>query len=185
MTKTHKNFLKILLVVIASIIAGRYIHKCQSPADEISGRRSCITDTVTVCDTIPYINPVPVLSLQTGYKRVKIPKGHIDRNTDIGPVIRADTARQTCTDITAGTADSITVRLPITQNVYEGEGYKAYVSGIYPRLDSVFVNLRHETITIREPPKRWHIGPTIGYGYTPHGFGAYIGVSMTYSIISF
>ena len=101
------------------------------------------------------------------------------------PDIRADTSELASADVKADTPDSLTLQLPITQNVYEGEDYKAYVSGVYPSLDSVFVYPRREIVTIKKPPKRWHIGPTIGFGYTPHGFEPFIGVSLTYSIISF
>lgn len=180
-----KDFLKILLVVIVGLIAGSYIHKCQSPPSDIPGRSDCMTDTITVYDTIPYIEPAPVHTRQAGYKEVTIPTEYIDRGVDDLPDIRADTTEIASADVVAETPDSLTLRLPFTQNVYEGEDYKAYVSGIYPSLDSVFVYPRRETVTIKKPPKRWHIGPTIGYGYTPNGFQPYIGVSLTYSIISF
>lgn len=180
-----KDFLKIPLVVVASLIAGSYIHKCQSPPTDIPGRTECITDTITVYDTIPYIEPAPVHSQQTGSKRVTIPTSCIDRGVESLPDIRADTAELKSADAEASIPDSLTLRLPITQNIYEGEDYKAYVSGIYPSLDSVFVYPRRETVTIKKPPKRWHIGPTIGYGYTPNGFQPYFGVSLTYSILSF
>lgn len=192
-----KDFLKILLVVVASLVAGAYVHKCQSPPGDIPGRGECVMDTVTIYDTIPYIEPAPVHSQQIGYKQVKIlspyhsesatrlPTTYINRGVDSLPDIRADTAELASADVKADTPDSLTLQLPITQNVYEGEDYKAYVSGIYPSLDSVFVYPRREIVTIKKPPKRWHIGPTIGYGYTPNGFQPYFGVSLTYSIISF
>ena len=178
-----KNFLKILLVIIASLVAGSYIHKCQSPSANLPGRGECVTDTVTIYDTIPYIEPAPVHSQQIGYKQVKIPTTYINRGVDSLPDIKADTAELASADINADTADSLTLQLPVTQNVYEGEDYKAYVSGIYPSLDSVFVYPRREIVTINKPPKRWHIGPTVGFGYTPHGFEPFIGVSLTFSII--
>ena len=155
-----KNFLKILLVVVASLVAGAYLHKCQSPpGDNIPGREAIETDTITVYDTIPYIGPAPVHSQQVG-------------STEL-----------TSADVEATAPDSLTLQLPITQNVYEGEDYKAYVSGVYPSLDSLFVYPRREIVTIKKPPKRWHIGPTVGFGYTPHGFEPFIGISLTYSII--
>lgn len=181
-----KDFLKILLVVIASLIAGAYIHKCQSPPGDIPGRGDCVTDTTTVYDTISYIEPAPVSTTPIGFINVTIPTPAIpSESLDSLPDIRADTAELASADVVADTPDSLTLQLPITQNVYEGEDYKAYVSGVYPSLDSVFVYPRREIVTIKKPPKRWHIGPTIGYGYTPNGFQPYIGVSLTYSIISF
>lgn len=181
-----KDFLKILVVVIASLIAGAYMHKCQSPPGDIPGRGDCVTDTTTVYDTIPYIEPAPVSTTPIGFINVTIPAPAIPgASLDSLPDIRADTAEPAIADVKADTPDSLTLQLPITQNVYEGEDYKAYVSGVYPSLDSVFVYPRREIVKIKKPPKRWHIGPTIGYGYTPNGFQPYIGVSLTYSIISF
>lgn len=179
-----KNFLKILLVVVASLVAGAYLHKCQSPpGDNIPGREAIETDTITVYDTIPYIGPAPVHSQQVGSKKVTIPTSYIDRGIENLPDIRADTTELTSADVEATAPDSLTLQLPITQNVYEGEDYKAYVSGVYPSLDSLFVYPRREIVTIKKPSKRWHIGPTVGFGYTLHGFEPFIGISLTYSII--
>lgn len=89
----------------------------------------------------------------------------------------------------SGDSDSATVAIPITQKRYDGDNYRAYVSGYEPNLDSIFVFPK--TTVIRErsykPPNKWHIGITGGYGY---GFKSkqaepYIGIGITYSIISF
>lgn len=179
-----KDFFKFAAAIIASFILGAYLHRCQSPP-QTAEPYEAMRDTITVYDTIPYIEPAPVHSQQVGSKKVTIPTSYIDRGIENLPDIRADTAGQICATISADNPDSLTLQLPITQNVYEGEDYKAYVSGIYPSLDSVFVYPRRETVTIKKPPKRWHIGPTIGYGITPQGLQPYFGVSVTYSIISF
>lgn len=84
--------------------------------------------------------------------------------------------------------DSAIVELPTIQRHYADSTYDAWVSGpIDPKLDSLRVYARTEIITKRErwPPKHWHIGPTVGFGYTPQGFQPYIGISLTYSIFSF
>ena len=179
-----KDILAIVLVIVACMAAGAYLHKRQSPpGDNIPGREAIETDTITIYDTIPYIEPAPVHSQQVGSKKVTIPTSYIDRGIENLPDIRADTAELTSADVEVTTPDSLTLQLPITQNVYEGEDYKAYVSGVYPSLDSLFVYPRREIVTIKKPPKRWHIGPTVGFGYTPHGFEPFIGISLTYSII--
>lgn len=179
-----KDFLKMLTMAIVSLIAGAYLHKCQSPPG-IPPAEVCVSDTITVYDTILYIEPVPAATRKTGYKEITIPTTYVDRRSENQSDIRADTSELDSTDVNSDAPDSLTLQLPITQNVYEGEDYKAYVSGVYPSLDSVFVYPRREIVTIKKPPKRWHIGPTIGYGYTSNGFQPYIGVSLTYSIISF
>lgn len=180
-----KDILAIVLVIVACMAAGAYMHKCQSPHGDIPGREAIETETITAYDTIAYIEPAPVQSRQVGSKKVTIPTSYIDRGIENLPDIRADTAELTSADVEATAPDSLTLQLPITQNVYEGEDYKAYVSGIYPSLDSLFVYPRREIVTIKKPPKRWHVGPAVGFGYTPHGFEPFVGVSLTYSILDF
>ena len=85
--------------------------------------------------------------------------------------------------------DSMAVEIPIIQKRYDGDDYRAYVSGYEPNLDSIFVFPKTTVIHERsyKPPNKWHIGITGGYGY---GFKSkqaepYIGIGITYSIISF
>lgn len=89
-----------------------------------------------------------------------------------------------CGDSAAGGAE---MELPVIQRHYSDSTYEAWVSGpLDPRLDSVRVFARTVEITRREwkPPKHWHLGITAGYGYTPQGFQPYIGIGITYSILS-
>lgn len=179
-----KNLFKIILAVIAMIAGfqvGRFLGKFTAkmfPLEEPVHRESVID---TVYDTIPYIAPAPVSSLQIGYKGVKMPKSGNVAAKDSSSFRQADTAF--VADVIQGD-DSVELQLPVVQNVYEGKDYKAYVSGVEARLDSMFVYPRREIVTIKKPPKRWHIGPAVGYGYTGHGVGPFVGVSVTYSIVS-
>lgn len=182
-----RDFFKILLIVAASLVMGAYLHKCQSPTADIPGR-GCEVDTTTYIDTIPYYEPVPTSTAPLGYKFITIPSFHNLplSDADTLPRIRADTeVGEIIIEATDADMDSMNLKLPIVQNVYEDTTYKAYVSGVCPRLDSIFVYPRREVVTIKKPPKRWHIGPTIGYGLTPHGFQPYAGISITYSVIAF
>lgn len=198
-----KDYLKILLVVIVSLIAGSYIHKCQSPSGNIPGQTECVTDTIKVYDTIPYYAPNPQTELAIGTRRYTLPTNYFIGES-VGGVARSTSATDTICRVDSislssdyGTGaggqprcsrDSAIVELPIIQRHYADSTYEAWISGpIDPRLDSLRVFAPTTIITKREwkPPKRWHIGPTIGYGFTPQGFQPYIGVSITYSIISF
>lgn len=194
---------KLLLVVIVCLFVGAYLHKCQSPPGNIPDRTECVTDTLKVYDTIPYYAPKPQTELATGTRRYTLPTYYIIGGGAGG------VARSTCPTDTICRVDSISlssdygpgaggeprcsgdsaiVELPIIQRHYADSTYEAWISGpIDPRLDSLRVFAPTTIITKREwkPPKRWHIGPTIGYGFTPQGFQPYIGVSITYSIISF
>lgn len=85
-------------------------------------------------------------------------------------------------------ADSAVVELEIIQRHYKDSTYEAWVSGpLDPRLDSVNVFARNTVVTkqVWKSSKRWHVGVTAGYGYGPRGFQPFVGVGVTYSILSF
>ncbi len=143
-----------------------------------------VRDTMTVTDTVFYMMPTATDSVRTKYitrylpvvKRDTIVAGNNRHNGECLPPL-----------LLSGDSDSTAVEIPITQKRYEGEGYRAYVSGYEASLDSIFVYAR--TTTIRErsakPPDKWHIGVTAGYGFTTKGMQPYVGIGLTYSLISF
>lgn len=176
---------KLLLVIAGCMAAGAWLQKMSVTHDCAHRPADCVTDTVIVYDTASYVRPMPIRTSSVGFKSVCILPARISAfGADSAAEVREvpDTLRVNAPDVTI---DSMTVQLPVVQNIYEGEDYTAYVSGVYPSLDSLFVYPRREIVTIKKPPKRWHIGPTVGYGLTPHGFQPYIGISITYSLISF
>jgi len=85
------------------------------------------------------------------------------------------------------------VEVEITQKVYSDDStYTAYVSGVNPNLDSIFVKQKEVTHSILETRtlqvkkfRRWNVGLIGGYGY---GFKSknlepFIGVGVTISLI--
>lgn len=141
------------------------------------------TDTIIRHDTIRDVPEEPKYTSKqpVGTAEVRVPTDRIKIGDAVHPPIRADT------NTVGNMPDSVSVELPIMQSVYESTDYKAYVSGVHARLDSIFVYPLHEVVTIKEkqPPKRWHIGITTGYGFTTKGMRPYVGIGLTYSIISF
>lgn len=130
--------------------------------------RQTVTDTVrlTVVDTVTVRLPVAKDSAVVRYLTVRVPMKDTATN------------RPTATD---------TVRLPIEQKTYVDSTYTAYVSGYRPRLDSITVYPRRETVVITRTqsltpkaagakPSRLTFGLQAGYGLTPKGFQPYIGV---------
>lgn len=83
--------------------------------------------------------------------------------------------------------DTVECIVPREQAEYSDTTFRAWVSGYNPRLDSIEVYPQRETITIlhTEPARRWHIGPSVGVGVTPHGGTPFAGISVTYSLWSF
>lgn len=83
------------------------------------------------------------------------------------------------------------------QRIYEGDDYKAWVSGIDPELDSIAVyrlsavsaaTEAHGAVPAMLPggrgDKRWHLGVFAGCAVTPRGVEPVIGVGISYSFCS-
>lgn len=150
-------------------------------------------DTVTFRDTIKYYAPAASASNQvktvTKYlpvsKEVKVPSVVTDTLYVNGDTIYVERY----TEVPLLVHDSVYVDVPIVQKTFSGADYRAYVSGYEPNLDSIMVfpktSVIKETVTPRT--KHWHIGLTGGYGYgfTSKQAEPYIGVGITYSILSF
>ncbi|WP_305274516.1 DUF6808 domain-containing protein [uncultured Duncaniella sp.] len=179
-----KNILAIVFILAICILAGAYLHKCQSsPGTEQNS--SCVVDTITYTDTIPYYEPRPKQEVSLGTKivflPVSIPK---DSTTQDVP----QDGNIVMENIPEEIPDTVAVEIPIIQKEYEGEDYHAWVSGYEPKMDSIYVFPRHETVTIREPPnkpKRWGIGVFAGYGMTPQGLQPCAGLSINYTLWNF
>lgn len=192
-----KDYLKLLLTVIVSLIAGAFMHKCQSTPGDNPGGTESKTDTLKVYDTTAYHSPRPQAELATGTREYKLPtRGLAEGINTLAEARGPDKKGADGWEITegrgpektTGTGDSAIVELPIIQRHYADSTYEAWISGpVDPRLDSLRVIARTTIITKREwkPPKRWHLGITAGYGYGLKGFQPYIGVGITYSIFSF
>lgn len=190
------QYILLILTCVVAFFTGFIIGKdCMNPPSEI------VTETIeTTIDTISHITPTLQSELTLGTRRYTIPEyrfigggyGGVPRQRNENDSVCVDSIATTHYGTGAGgvprsSRDSATVELPIIQRHYADSSYEAWVSGpIDPRLDSLNIYAPVTTITkqVWKPPKRWHIGPTIGYGCTPHGFEPYLGISVTYSIIS-
>lgn len=129
-----------------------------------------VRDTVEVIriDTVVVEKPVPV------YVRI------------------VDTMRVPVRD-TIRVRDSVFVELPREQAFYQDTAYRAWVSGYRPALDSIEVFQKTKVITITEtvtqPPRRWGLGITAGYGATighdrSVGLAPFVGVGISYNFVS-
>lgn len=95
-----------------------------------------------------------------------------------------NSSRDTACDTTA---DSVTVSVPVESVEYSGDGYRAWVSGWQPSLDSLRFD-RITAIPAIEPPherpgqRRFSVGIQAGYGITPRGVQPYVGIGVAYRI---
>lgn len=74
------------------------------------------------------------------------------------------------------------VYVPVEQRVYQGEDYKAFVSGHLPRLDSIEL-YRPVTVVGRRNNSRFSVGFQLGYGITPRGPQPYAGIGISVRIL--
>jgi len=124
------------------------------------------TDTMWMHDTVRETVPVPKVRYLTRVDTVPLP-------------VPGDTVE-------------VPVLVPISRNVYEGEDYRAVVSGFRASLDTLDIFRKTQTVTntvvqrveVPGKPKRWGIGVSAGYALTPQGMKPYIGLGVQYDLIS-
>lgn len=157
----------LLLLLVCSFILNLYFafDRSRYGKDETGGL--VYSDTIEYVDSIPFYYPVPRDSVVIRYVTETLP---------VASGKEADFPTQ---------KDSSTVKIPITQKIYEGNQYKAYVSGYKTSLDSVLVYPKTQVIRIRDEPKRFSVGLSVGYGMTPKGFQPFVGLSATYNLFRF
>lgn len=169
-----RHYLFLILVGLTAFFGGFVIGKNRTEKPP-----GGVTETVeTTVDTVVRRMPVQRDVSAAGTRRFVVPTYCF-----LGTVAERDSV----TEEPQCSADSALVELPIVQRHYADSAYEAWVSGpIDPQLDSVRVFAPTTVVTRQEwkPPKRWHIGPTVGFGYTPRGLEPFIGISLTYSIIA-
>ena len=170
---TYDNLSRILLrtaVAIFLIAAAIRIctYNCNRSQSDTSIEHKA--DTVRIRDTIHIPRPVYITS----------------------KIIDTMTVLVQATD-TLWLHDTLYINLPREQRTYTDTTYTAWISGYRPQLDSIHIYQRTEYITKEiktvTKPKRWGIGLQAGYGVTISNNqikpAPYIGVGLSYSLISF
>ena len=122
------------------------------------GGEFVLRDTITVRDTVRDSIPVPFTVRFDHYDTLYIPL-YIDS-------IVTDSVL-------------LPIPIPIERKEYVTADYRAVVSGYRPSLDVMEVFRKTQTVTVREKPKRWGIGPQVGIG-VPGGW--YVGVGVSYHV---
>lgn len=159
--------IKIIAIAVALLVAAFLLGRCTAPKYEAETQVIEKVDTMVVRDTIIREKP----SYRTEYVFVR------------------DSVR-------VQVHDTVYINLPRQLRVYQDSLYRAEVSGVDPTLDRIEVYpqtkvvTKIETQTIRVTERRkWGIGVQVGYGITKQGNafnpGPYIGVGVSYNILSF
>lgn len=156
--------MKNVVIALALIAAAFLLGRRSVKAEIVKIHR---TDTVVVRDTV--------------------------RETVLVPKVRYLTRVDTVLLPVPGDTVEVPVLVPISRNVYEGEDYRAVVSGFRASLDTLDIFRKTQTVTntvvqrveVPGKPKRWGIGVSAGYALTPQGVKPYIGAGISYSFITF
>lgn len=114
------------------------------------------------------------------------------RETVLVPEVRYLTRVDTVLLPVPGDTAEVPVLVPISRKVYEGEDYRAVVSGFRASLDTLDIFRKTQTVTntvvqrveVPGKPKRWGIGVSAGYALTPQGMKPYIGAGVQYNFLS-
>lgn len=131
-------------------------------------------DTVYVADTSHHEEPEPSEVIPAGFELIKVGTVAQLKKTIAALEAAAAAAQEPQPGDTSQAAPSlpdttgVEVPLPIERKVYggqEGDDYRAVVSGIYPKLESIDVYPKTAYITIpaQEPAKR---GVRLSFGFT-------------------
>lgn len=151
-------------IVVAGIVLSFFIGRWTKPDDQIN---------IVQHDTLP-----PIVRIDTVRDTLLVPKYvHVEH---------FDTIRDT--------VDGNPIYLPVPISSYlftddstylidmEGYNVKARSIEVYPRTVTQTVI---ERIEVPRKPKRWGIGPQIGFGYNGREWMPYVGVGVQYQIFSF
>lgn len=146
----------------------------------LDGRRADVPPEVMVrVDTVRVVEPSAVSVSTVSTRRCRL------------PLARPRSVVEPPTDETVGIGcdsigcDSVDVAVPIERVEYSGDGYKAYLSGYKPMLDSlVFARAVTVSPVVRRQSRerRFSIGIQAGYGFTPAGLQPYVGVGVSFRL---
>lgn len=133
--------------------------------------------TVTTLDTILIEKPVPYEVAHTEFRTLRLP---------VMLFAPADTVWNTRLVV-----DSVEVEVAMERKTYQDSTYRAQVSGpaiggLHPSLDwiEVYNKTTYNTTTVKKTG-RWGLGVQVGYGAYKEGLSPYIGVGISYNLITF
>ena len=180
-----KSIFCLLLCLIVGFLCGLWLgHKePQSYEEEVS--REVFVDTFSI--TAPEVVGVTPVRIDTVTLPVVAPKPNPPQTSFFKDnLIETEVVDSVAVPIfSENPTDSAIVEIPITQHEYSDSTYHLLVSGFHVSVDELTIYPKREVVTIKQPPKRWHLGLSVGYGITPKGFEPMAAVTITYSLFSF
>ena len=170
------------VLLFAGVVVGMS-WKISKLEDEVDRLRNAPADTTTIIrhDTIPIDNPTLVEQYESEKEKVAIEVRRLRKQLAEALNLQADTI------IAHDTTEKL-VFLPREYMVYKDSTYRAVVSGVQPRLDSIEVYRKTQvqtiTKTIRVPDrKRWGLGIQAGAGWNGRKVQPYVGLGVSYDLV--
>ena len=162
-------------VLIGFLIGQQYPQK---PPVEPNAEK---VDTLFIRDTNSFTEPPKKPSPDMLIKEIPVPVYVADSSA-------IDSLLNECARLER-VGDSLQLILLRVQRHYSDSTFDAWVSGIDPRLDSIKTYQTNMVITkeISVPVKvrsRWGLGIQAGYGASKDGLSPYIGVGVSYNVLS-
>ncbi|MCM1176690.1 MAG: hypothetical protein NC308_01195 [Clostridium sp.] len=165
MASKHTSLLFILVGLAAGFTLSSVLSRDSRITNEIIIEKR---DTITMTDTLFIEFPI-VVDIEISENEIEIPIPDI--------IIKSDSL----------------VVLPIEVKTYEGDGYKAQISGYRPNLEWIELYPETNYVTketiVRKPSGRWSVGLQTGYGLTLNSgriaHGPYIGIGISYNLLCF
>lgn len=168
MSKEMENLLRLAaLVAVFLVIIGVALGRIRRLEKQLSAYENAPADTVTIVrhDTVRVDSPVPV--------------NHYIRHTDTAFIVLTDVKVDTVKEL---------IYLPREYMVYKDTSYRAVVSGVQPRLDSIEIYQRNTTQTVTKyvqvpDKKRWGLGVNVSAGWDGKEIKPFVGIGVQYNII--
>lgn len=185
MSKETENLLRIVaLVMIFLLFLGAAIKRISNLEKQIKELENAPTDTTTIIwhDTIPIDNPTLIEQYESENEKVAIEVRRLRKQL-------AEALNQPADTIIAHDTTEKLVFLPREYMVYKDSTYRAVVSGVQPRLDSLEIYRKNFTTTVTKYVEvkklsRWGIGLQAGYGFDGKKLRPYVGAGVQYNLIS-
>lgn len=171
MSQEGKNVVRLLaLTLIFLAVCSMALLRIRHLERQVKALENAPTDTVTVVrhDTIKIDSPVPIIKYVKQKEYIAI--------HDTTLVTETDTVTQL-------------IQLPREYLVYKDTTYRAVVSGVQPRLDSLEIYRKTETQiitkTITKTKKtRWGLGVQTGMGWNGKKIQPHVGVGLQFNVLS-
>ena len=166
----------IAVAVLIGFLIGQQ-HPQKSPVEPNAEK----VDTLFIRDTNSYTEPPKEPSPDVLIKEIPVPVYVADSSA-------IDSLLDECSRLKR-VGDSLQLVLLRVQRHYSDSTFDAWVSGVDPRLDSIKTYQNNMVITKEIPVQvkvrsRWGLGIQAGYGASKDGLSPYIGVGVSYNVLS-